>query len=114
MAKQKIWHYRTHDADRALKARLEQQCELSPLFIDLLLERGLDSQQSIAAFFAPSLEDLHDPFLMKNMEQAVERLTLALEREERVLVYGDYDVDGTTSVSLIYRYLGELGVDVGI
>ena len=114
MTKQKLWHYRTHETSRSLKARLVNECELSPLFVDLLLERGLDSPQRIAAFFAPSLDDLHDPFLMKDMERAVNRLSLAIEKEERVLVYGDYDVDGTTSVSLVYRFLGELGVDVGI
>lgn len=114
MTKQKIWHYRTHETSRSLKARLVNECELSPLFVDLLLERGLDSPQRIAAFFAPSLDDLHDPFLMKDMERAVNRLSLAIEKEECVLVYGDYDVDGTTSVSLVYRFLGELGVDVGI
>lgn len=114
MTKQKLWHYRTHETSRSLKARLVNECELSPLFVDLLLERGLDSPQRIAAFFAPSLDDLHDPFLMKDMERAVNRLSQAIEKEERVLVYGDYDVDGTTSVSLVYRFLGELGVDVGI
>lgn len=114
MTKAKVWHFQTHNAHQELRDKLAKQCELSPLFVDLLLERGIDSCHRIAAFFAPSLSDLHDPFLMKDMERAVERLSEAIEKDERVLVYGDYDVDGTTSVSLVYRYLGELGVDVGI
>jgi single-stranded-DNA-specific exonuclease len=78
----------------------------------LLLQRGiLDFDQS-KAFFRPSLDDLHDPFLMKDMQKAVERILTAIEKKERILVYGDYDVDGTTSVALVSSFLTETYSDV--
>jgi len=75
----------------------------------LLAGRGITDYNEAKAFFRPSLERLHDPFLMKNMDKAVSRLEEALGNGERILVYGDYDVDGTTSVALVYNFLKELG-----
>ncbi|NOU58782.1 single-stranded-DNA-specific exonuclease RecJ [Marinifilum caeruleilacunae] len=72
---------------------------------NLLVQRGITNFEMAKAFFRPSLEDLHDPFLMKDMTHAVDRLVTAMEKQERVMVYGDYDVDGTTSVALVYTYL---------
>ncbi|CAN5305956.1 single-stranded-DNA-specific exonuclease RecJ [soil metagenome] len=71
----------------------------------ILLQRGIRSFDQAKKFFRPSLDDLHDPFLMKDMDRAVERLKKAIDRQEKILVYGDYDVDGTTSVALVYSYL---------
>src|SRR5690606_13931812 len=71
----------------------------------ILIQRGIGSYEAARKFFRPTLEDLHDPFLMKDMDKAVERLKTAIDRHERVLIYGDYDVDGTTSVALVYSYL---------
>ncbi len=71
----------------------------------ILLQRGINTYDKAKKFFRPSLSDLHDPFLMKDMDLAVERMKLAIDRKEKILVYGDYDVDGTTSVSLVYSYL---------
>ncbi len=71
----------------------------------LLLQRGIHTFEGAKKFFRPSLDDLHDPFLMKDMETAVRRLKQAIDRGEKILIYGDYDVDGTTSVSLVYSYL---------
>src|SRR5687767_14405382 len=67
----------------------------------ILLQRGITDFDSAKQFFRPSLDDLHDPFLMKDMEKAVGRLKKALDQDERILIYGDYDVDGTTAVSLV-------------
>lgn len=75
----------------------------------MLVTRGITDFDSAKRFFRPSLEDLHDPFLMKDMDRAVERLQQALGDGEKVLVYGDYDVDGTTSVALVYGFLKDLG-----
>lgn len=72
---------------------------------NLLVQRGITTFEMAKAFFRPSLDDLHDPFLMKDMAEAVERLEIAMDKQERVMVYGDYDVDGTTSVALVYTYL---------
>jgi single-stranded-DNA-specific exonuclease len=71
----------------------------------ILLQRGIRSFDQAKKFFRPSLDDLHDPFLMKDMDRAVERLKKAIDRQEKILIYGDYDVDGTTSVALVYSYL---------
>ena len=75
------------------------------LVANLLVQRGITSFDSAKKFFRPSLDDLHDPFLMKDMDKAVDRIITAIQNQERVMVYGDYDVDGTTSVSLVYTYL---------
>ncbi|MFV8361781.1 single-stranded-DNA-specific exonuclease RecJ [Flavobacterium sp. ZT3P35] len=71
----------------------------------LLVQRGINTFVEAKAFFRPSLDNLHDPYLMKDMEKAVERIEKAIENEENILVFGDYDVDGTTSVSLVSSYL---------
>ena len=72
---------------------------------ELLVQRGIDTFEQARAFFRPSLQDLHDPFLMKDMAAAVERLHKAISSGEKILVYGDYDVDGTTAVSLVYSFI---------
>ena len=77
------------------------------LVSQLLLNRGIKSWEEAKTFFRPELEHLHDPFLMKGMHIAVERIIRAIEKEERILIYGDYDVDGTTAVSLVYEFLSQ-------
>ena len=74
---------------------------------EILVQRGITSFKEAKDFFRPSLDDLHDPFLMKDMEKAVARIETAIANQERILIYGDYDVDGTTSVALLYNYLSE-------
>ncbi len=71
----------------------------------ILIQRGIETFDAAKKFFTPSLDDLHDPFLMKDMDVAVERIRTAIDKGEKILVYGDYDVDGTTAVSLVYSYL---------
>jgi len=79
----------------------------------LLLQRGIADFDSAKAFFRPSLSLLHDPFLMKDMDKAVARIITAIKNNEKILVYGDYDVDGTTSVALFYSYLKSINVAAG-
>lgn len=97
----------------AVKALGEEfQANINPYFLRLLLTRNLSSLAAAKQFMVPSWEQLHDPFLMKDMDKAVARLNQALEFGEKILIYGDYDVDGTTSVALVYSYLTqELGAD---
>ena len=85
--------------------KLSKAINTNPYLTGILLQRGIADFDTAKKFFRPSLADLHDPILMKDMDRAVERLKLALDREEKILIYGDYDVDGTTAVSLVYRYL---------
>lgn len=84
---------------------LAAELGLSPVISLLLVRRGLKTAKEVKKFFRPSLNDLEDPFLMPDMQKAVSRLNQALGEKEKILIYGDYDVDGTTAVSLVYKYL---------
>lgn len=79
--------------------------KVDPIVAELLLQRGIEDYTSAERFFRPGMEELHDPFLMTDMEVAVDRLQTAIEQQERVLLFGDYDVDGTTAVALLYTFL---------
>ncbi len=74
----------------------------------ILIQRGIQTFEDARGFFRPSLSELHDPFLMKDMDRAIERIEKAMEKNERILIYGDYDVDGTTAVALMYGFLHEI------
>lgn len=91
---------------------LSKQLGVSEAIAALLLQRDIDSFDKAKHFFRPSLDDLHDPYLMKDMHAAVDRIQQAIARDERILVYGDYDVDGTTSVALMSAYLKSLHPNV--
>jgi single-stranded-DNA-specific exonuclease len=90
---------------RAQIEQLSKAINVNPYLCAILLQRGISDFESAKKFFRPSLDELHDPFLMKGMERAVTRLKDAVDRNEKILIYGDYDVDGTTSVALVYSYL---------
>jgi single-stranded-DNA-specific exonuclease len=92
-------------AEEELVTDLSRQLNISRILANLLLQRGIRTFDEARLFFRPSVGDLHDPFLMTDMDKAILRIELALERKEKILVYGDYDVDGTTSVALVYSYL---------
>ena len=100
------WNYQppSHEQTEAAKA-LAKETGISPILCKLLLERGISSAAEAKRFFRPQLMELHDPFLMKDMDIAVDRLNEAMGRKERIMVYGDYDVDGTTAVALVYKFL---------
>ena len=85
--------------------KLSNDLSISPVLAQLLIQRDITTYEEARRFFRPDLSDLHDPFLMADMDKAVERLTMAMQQNERILVYGDYDVDGTTSVALVYKFL---------
>ena len=82
---------------------------ISPVLANLLVQRGIDTLEKAKKFFTPQLSDLHDPFLMKDMDKAVERVERAVRNREKIMVYGDYDVDGTTAVALVYKFLRQIG-----
>lgn len=100
------WNYQppTHEQTEAAK-ELSKELGISPILCKLLLERGIDSATEAKRFFRPQLHELHDPFLMNDMDIAVDRLNAAMGKKERILVYGDYDVDGTSAVALVYKFL---------
>ena len=103
---QKRWFVRTPQ-DSTTVEEFRSELKVDSVVAELLLQRGIDSFQKAEAFFRPKLEHLHDPFLMKDMDKAVSRLLSAIEKQEKVLLYGDYDVDGTTAVALLYQLLGD-------
>ena len=82
---------------------------ISPVLANLLVQRGIDTLEKAKKFFNPQLSDLHDPFLMKDMDKAVERVERAVRNREKIMVYGDYDVDGCTAVALVYKFLRQIG-----
>jgi len=106
------WLYKElPDEDRVLA--LSKEINVNPTLTTLLLQRGITTFDDARAFFRPSLSDLHSPFLMKDMEKAVNRIRLAMDRGEKILIYGDYDVDGTTAVALVVSYLRKFYDAVG-
>jgi len=88
-----------------IQQKLADELSISPILARLLVQREISNFEEARRFFRPDFADLHDPFLMADMDKAVERLTKAMKRNEKILVYGDYDVDGTTSVAMMYRFL---------
>lgn len=99
-------------ADTETVSRLSSELGVDSVLSELLVHRGITTFQQARSFFRPNLADLHDPFLMKDMDKAVDRLSEAVARGEKILVYGDYDVDGTTAVSLVYSFLRRLATGV--
>ena len=100
------WNYLPLTAEeQKLETELARRFANVAPISELLVQRGIGSVAEAEKFFHPSLRDLHDPFLMPDMDKAVDRLNRAMGSKERIMVYGDYDVDGTTAVSLVYRYL---------
>ncbi len=100
------WNYQPPSQEQTEAAKaLAKETGISPILCKLLLERGISSAAEAKRFFRPQLLELHDPFLMKDMDIAVDRLNEAMGRKERIMVYGDYDVDGTTAVALVYKFL---------
>lgn len=93
------------DAQKA--TRLSQELGIDPVLGGLLVQRGIETFDQAKTFFRPSLEQLHDPLLMQDMQAAVDRINLAMEQGENIMVYGDYDVDGTTSVAMFSSFLKE-------
>jgi len=88
--------------------RLSQLLNIEKPLATLLLQRGIKTKEEADDFFEPKIEKLHDPFLMADMEKAVERLSKAIINNEKILIYGDYDVDGTSAVALMYSFLSEV------
>lgn len=100
------WNYKPLlKSDVELCDRLAKKLGISPVLSQLLIQRGVASEEEAKKFFNPSLSDLHDPFLMPDMDKAIKRIEKALGQKERIMIYGDYDVDGTTAVALVYKFL---------
>ena len=100
------WNYEPPTPEQQLSANeLAEKIGMSPIMASLLIKRGIKTESAAKRFFRPMLNELIDPFLMNDMDMAVDRLNDAMGRKERIMVYGDYDVDGCTAVALVYKFL---------
>ena len=100
------WNYTPATEERKKQAaELAEKINMSPILAELLIQRGIKTESAAKRFFRPMLSELIDPFLMNDMDIAVDRLNDAMGRKERIMVYGDYDVDGCTAVALVYKFL---------
>ncbi len=102
----KKWYLKTLSEEEIhIQEMLVNELKLNPVICRFLVQRDITSVEAVKRFFRPKLNDLHDPFLMPDMDKAVKRLNKALRDNEKILIYGDYDVDGTSAVSLVYKFL---------
>ncbi len=106
----KRWNVKEQASAEKVK-RLVESIKVNDVIGNLLVQRGIEDYNQAKDFFRPALESLHDPFLMKDMKKAVKRIMDAAQKKEKILVYGDYDVDGTTAVSLVFTFLRWLGLN---
>lgn len=99
------WNYSTLSNDQECKRNeLAKEINLHPVLTDLLINKGIETKEEAYKFLHPSLDDLHDPFLLPDMDKAIRRIEKAIGQKQRILIYGDYDVDGTTAVALVYKF----------
>jgi single-stranded-DNA-specific exonuclease len=103
MAVEKIWKFKRAN-DTSVQS-LHESLGINKTLCQILVHRGIDSFDKAKQYFRPSINDLHDPFLMKGMDKAIQRITNARDNHEKIMIYGDYDVDGTTSVAIVYHFL---------
>src|SRR4051812_8655473 len=106
MSNPKRW--RINPVNKEKSDALFRELKIHPTLCNILVQRGVETFADAKDFFRPRLEALHDPFLMKDMDKAVERILSAFTAGEKILVFGDYDVDGTTSVACMYQFLKNL------
>lgn len=99
-----VWKQKPKTSQTAIE-KLGKEINVNPTLANMLINRGVESFEQAKDYFRPSLSQLHDPFLMKDMDAAVNRIEKAVKNQEKILVYGDYDVDGTTAVALMYSFL---------
>ena len=100
------WNYLPLTSEQRRKeAQLAAKFPNCPAISQLLVQRGIETWDEVQKFYYPSMSQLHDPFSMQDMDKAVKRLNDAMGLKEKIMVYGDYDVDGTTAVALVYKYL---------
>jgi single-stranded-DNA-specific exonuclease len=108
---EKRWVLKPQGEQEAINS-LAESLNINFILANLLVQRGISTFEQAKKFFRPSLDDLHDPFLMKDMDIAINRIDDAIRNREKILVYGDYDVDGTTAVSLVYTFLKTMSGDI--
>ena len=104
--------WQIYETDDEKIEELKEKYKLNDLLATILVNRGIDNEEKIRQFLEPTRQDFYDPYLMKDMEIAVERIVKAIENQEKVIIYGDYDVDGITSTTVLKKFLKDLGLEV--
>src|SRR5215469_15898066 len=102
---QKRWNIL--QADQLKTEKLQEALKIHRVLCEILVQRKIETFEEARQYFRPDLSELHDPWLMKDMDKAVERIMQAFQKREKILVFGDYDVDGTTSVACMYQFLSK-------
>ena len=105
------WEF--YNQDENLVQKISKEHNISELLSAILVNRNITDKKDIDVFLNPTRKDFHNPYLMPDMEQAVDRILMAIDKKEKVIIYGDYDVDGITSITVIKKFLKERGLDVG-
>lgn len=108
----KKWRYRDIDEEKVKK--IVEKFNVSELLATVLVNRGIVDEDEIKVFLEPTRNDFHDPYLMPDMKIAVDRIITAIEKQEKVIIYGDYDVDGITSITVLKKFLKDCGLEVRI
>ena len=103
-----------HETDYELVKKIQEENNISEVLATILVNRNIIDRDEIKVFLNPTRNDFHDPYLMPEMEKAVERIMQAIDKKEKVMIYGDYDVDGITSITVLKKFLEEIGINVRI
>ncbi|MBR4261039.1 MAG: single-stranded-DNA-specific exonuclease RecJ, partial [Clostridia bacterium] len=106
----KKWEYYEKDEEKVKV--VQEQFGLSRLLATIIVNKGLQTKEEIEVFLNPTRKDFHDPYLMPDMKIAVDRIVKAIENQEKVIIYGDYDVDGITSITVLKKFLADRGLQV--
>lgn len=109
---EKIWNYKNKAFSKEEIEAFSAASGLPPAMAVILMNRGIKTEKAASSYMRKSLEDIHNPFMLDGMEDAVERILSALEKNEKIVIYGDYDVDGITSTATVYKFLKSQGADV--
>jgi single-stranded-DNA-specific exonuclease len=103
-----ITHWRIHEPSEEIRSRLVEELGIHPVIAQILINRQIRNPEEARRYLYPSLKDLHNPFLMKDMQKGVDRVIRSIDQGEKVAVFGDYDIDGITSVAILYRFLSQI------
>lgn len=110
--REKIWNYKNKAFSKEEIEAFSASCGISPAMAVILMNRGIKTEKAVSSYLRKSLEDIHNPFMLDDMEEASERILSALDKKEKIVIYGDYDVDGITATSVVYEFLKSQGADV--
>ena len=110
--REKIWNYKNKALSKEEIEEFSKACGIGPALSVILLNRGIKTPKAVNSYMKKSLEDIHNPFMLDGMEEAADRILSAIEKKEKIVIYGDYDVDGITATATVYKFLKSQGAEV--